>query len=1047
MTTPAKLTAAQQRVVESLDGPLKVAAGPGSGKTFTLTRRMLKLVERGVSPDDVLILTFSRKAAQELRRKTAEALGRDAPVYTYHAFAARLVEEYGEAEEPPGLITDAQIWLRLRELARDRPLCGFSGSEIQGIAKTASRFIQRSQQELLAPGDWNEILSRWEPGDEESADEKKRSPSQEKRMLETLVELYAAYQESKRQAEEFDYGDCILEAVRLLWTRPDVRASLAERYRYVMVDEYQDTNLAQGVMVMLVAEAGNVLAVGDEDQGIYAFQGANQRNLVDLGELCALRGLGRPDDLLLDVNFRSVPGIVQATARFRSPEKRLRADREKLEKAPHLVLFEANDEASHAEHVVREILRRIEAGASAGREVTWKDFAVLCSRRSAFRAYERCFRQYGVPFRRPESRLMEQAVVRDVVAYLAYAADPAAEISLVRILESPPLRLAPDAIRAILADKAAPSAEAQARYVALVEQIQDLRSRAPYLGVRWAIRTVVDGTGWTRRVEAGRVEDPDQAAEGIDSLLSLAAEFDAMAGGMDAFVEYVDVLAEEDQTVSALESDEDAVSLLTIHGAKGLEWPVVFVHNAEPLNLPRKRQPQTFALYRDPRTLAWDRLASGAPAEGSASPWTDVARSLPDVLGPTRWPGASAVASEGLVLMKSRDDALHQAEELRLAYVGFTRAMDTLYVGGIKKSGEETSGAEERAPVERTRALVEERPAKAGTKKAQEQAAKRARKYFSTIYDDNVKPYQDADEPVPREWEGEGVRFVSLEKVMADLAVVHPRVAEVEARKVRRQAYREQLETGKVIAPDFLPARERKKFLAELEQLRQEALAQPRPASTRPTLSFSALDLFASCPKRYRLSSEAGLPDPRELTVAGAPALGRRLHSAIEDHAKGRPAADILASLRDSAEAVRQFEAYLETPEARMVLQGDVELEVRLDLDPGVIVGRIDRCVPLPDGTFELIDYKTGKRPASPLQLQLYTLGLRRRVTRASFVYLGLGKRVPVPVDAESLGQAREQVEALLRGVASGEREARPDRDRCFPCPFRQAGCRESAAR
>ncbi|AOS65708.1 UvrD-helicase domain-containing protein [Actinoalloteichus hymeniacidonis] len=662
----AGLNPQQHQAVTHQGSPLLVVAGAGSGKTRVLTSRIgYLLAERDVHPGQILAITFTNKAAAEMKERVAGLVGPRANlmwVSTFHSMCARLLRREsralrtllaGEAADASAnsnfSIYDSDDSKRLiTQVARDLDL-----DSKRYPARTLSVHISNLKNELISPAE----------AAEQAADELQRK----------VAEVYAAYQRRLSSSNALDFDDLILRTVDLLQTFPDVAGHYRRRFRHIMVDEYQDTNHAQYVLVReLVGGAtgdqgpavppAELCVVGDADQSIYAFRGATIRNIVEFE-----RDYPEARTILLEQNYRSTQTILAAANAViaRNPDrrdKRLWTDSGDGEK---IVGYVADNEHDEAAFVAREIDRLVDAG-----EVGNGDIAVFYRTNNQSRVFEEIFIRLGLPYRVVGGvRFYERREVRDALAYLRALDNPDDSVGLRRILNVPKRGIGDraEAVVSVYAEqqgigfssalRAASdgrvtllNSRAQKAIAGFVELMDGLRADlAAGSDVAEILEAVLERTGYRAGLEnsddlqdASRVEnltelvtvarefvqqaqaaeatvesaesevesqeagttasDPTEPAEDADLD---AADAGAPAGSLAAFLERVALVADADSVPGAEEGSDGVVTLMTLHTAKGLEFPAVFCTGWEDGIFPHQRALGDAAEAAEERRLAY----------------------------------------------------------------------------------------------------------------------------------------------------------------------------------------------------------------------------------------------------------------------------------------------------------------------------------------------------------------------------------------------------------------------------------------------------------
>ena len=619
-TTPAPagelldgLNAEQRRAVLHEGSPLLIVAGAGSGKTAVLTRRIAYLLAaRDVGPGQVLAITFTNKAAAEMRERVAQLIGpraRNMWVSTFHSTCVRILRN--QASLLPGRNSNFSIYdaddsrRLLLMIGRDM------GIDVKRYSpRLLSNSISNLKNELITPE--QAVAALASDGDD---------------LARIVAEVFAEYQRRLRTANAFDFDDLIGETVAVLQSYPQIAEYYRRRFRHILVDEYQDTNHAQYVLVReLVGVAApdtaavppaELCVVGDADQSIYAFRGATIRNIEDFE-----RDFPSATTILLEQNYRSTQNILSAAnavIAFNSGrrDKRLWTDSGDGELIVGYVADNEHDEA-------RFVAGEIDALADRG-EITYNDVAVFYRTNNSSRSVEEVFIRAGIPYKVVGGvRFYERREIRDIVAYLRVLDNPGDAVSMRRILNTPRRGIGDRAeacvavyaesvdctfAEALIAAAAgrvpllnSRSEKAIAGFVTLLD---DLRGRLDdELGD--LVEAVLDRTGYRAELESSN--DPQDLArlDNLNELVSVAHEFsidranaeavetdldvddevDARPGVLAEFLERVSLVADSDELP---EHDSGVVTLMTLHTAKGLEFPVVFVTGWEDGMFPHMR--------------------------------------------------------------------------------------------------------------------------------------------------------------------------------------------------------------------------------------------------------------------------------------------------------------------------------------------------------------------------------------------------------------------------------------------------------------------------
>ena len=566
------LNEAQKEAVEAIEGPVLVLAGPGSGKTKVLVHRAAYLIKVcGLSPYSIMAVTFTNKAAREMKERLYRLLGErveQLTVGTFHAICARILRREGEAIGIPSsfVIYDEEDQLSaVRQAVRELNL-----NEKLYRPPALLQAISRLKAELIFPSDFNPS-TYWE---------------------EVMRRVYERYQEILKNHNALDFDDLLLAVVRLWREAPQILERYRRRFLQIMVDEFQDTNMAQYEILRELARVHrNLFAVGDEDQSIYRFRGADWRNVFRFRE-------DFPDAkiILLEKNYRSTQNILDAARSIIShnPHRTPKMLYTERGRGLPLILYEAYDEADEGEFVVREIKRLI-----AKKLYSPGDFAVMYRTNAQSRVVEEAFVRHNMPYKLVGAiRFYERKEIKDVLAYLRLILNPMDDISLQRIINVPPRGIGPQTLKTLqnIAFSRASSLYQVLKLVrddpkhlgfsrqvsnsllAFLELLEDLSKAADEKDILSLLDYVLERTGYRDYLQDGTPEGQERW-ENVQELRKAAEEYATFPPreGLAAFLEGVTLVSDVDN----LEERTEVPVLLTLHMAKGLEFPVVFIIGME----------------------------------------------------------------------------------------------------------------------------------------------------------------------------------------------------------------------------------------------------------------------------------------------------------------------------------------------------------------------------------------------------------------------------------------------------------------------------------
>jgi DNA helicase-2/ATP-dependent DNA helicase PcrA len=1029
--------------------PYVVVAGAGSGKTSVMAARIVYLAlvalgridvgHEGVLPGNVLCLTFTNKATENITLRIRRALralelpeGEEPEILNYHGFAAQVLERHGlRAGIEPGqrVLTPAQR-AELCRMVLDR--LSFREAKAEWQPTLIGNILDLADQCANHRVSLDRVIEFNTEQLEVLKDYKSEDPYKAALQRIEFAEAAKVFEELKRDRGAIDFGDQITLALDVVERNDDVCAEYRDRFRAVLLDEYQDTNVAQALLIAEVFGDGfPVTAVGDPDQNIYAWRGASLYNLLNFPRQFPLADGTPAKKLPLYTNFRSGARILAAADAIIGPvpeDQRPDPDKE-LRPWPangkgEVAVTRCSDEWAEAALIADRILERRAAGDE------WSQVAVLCRASRLFGSLQEAFAERGIPAEFVGlSGLLQLPEVVEVLAYARAVADSRASVALARILLGPRYRVGFKDLARVAAwakdrnYKLRESEEGEAQPFLFAEALEHLDEveglpdeararleefRAELGSLREEARRpvgeflaeVVRRTGLLAELDA----DPDVEAaaarrRNIAAFLDEVHAFTPVEGELTlrAFLDYVAVVeAEERQEWSPVQpSDADSVKVMTIHQAKGLEFDTVFVPGMARDVLPNNR------LQHNPAT-------KGRSLDFELRGDRDV---LP------RYDGGNLRE----FWRRLKDQEL--IEERRTCYVALTRARKRLFCSGAHWYGE---GDNVKKPSEFFEELADwgessgEAVVDRGPEASVEHPARGHRERLVRDWPGPALPAK-ADDLFPDGWRS------------AALAGAAPAAAVAALSDEERSAY--ETESG------------------ELRLLAAHLLEAERPSDPAPwmpaTIAVSGVVDYARCPKRFYWSYVRPLP-----RFSGPAArIGTEIHRWIERRSSGQTTLidldeppdltpEELAGEPGRMERLRQ--AFTDSRFAGKVPLF-AERAFLLNVDGHVLRGRIDAIYGEPDGVWEVVDYKTGRRPdpgdpLTRLQLDVYALACttvwRKRPEDLRLVYLYLGEGAEDSWPADDSDVIRERLAASLAGIATGEFDPVPG-DHCRWCDFR----------
>jgi len=598
----------QRAAVLHFEGPALVLAGAGSGKTRTVVHRIAYLLRHhDVLPQQILAVTFTNKAAGELKERVESLIGppgRDLWVSTFHSACLRVLRTYGERIDlKPGFgIYDDGDQL---DLLKD--LLGATQGMADVNPRTLRSLIDRAKSNLWTPerlrddGEraWGRIVAGLP--------------------LESVADVYARYQARLKQANAVDFNDILSRTVDLFDQHRDVLERVQQRAVFIHVDEYQDTNAAQYRLTQQLADTyGNLMVVGDPDQSIYAFRGADVRNILDFR-----RDHENAEVYRLELNYRSVGSVLAvANAVIKHNQGRIDKDLRPVKGDGEKVkLYRAADHRAEGEFVARTIER-----LQAERQLPFASFAVLYRTNSQSRVMEESLRRASIPARIVGGvGFYDRREVKDILSYARAALNPADDVSWRRILNRPKRGIGDTSEKRLAAwaaregvpfsealrnvDEVLPGTPAVKRVNEFVEILTDLSRQAEELPANTFLAAALDQSGYLGSLKREATHEAQGRAENLEELLNAVTEWqDENQGGIADFLDEAALMASvDDSAVKAVNGEEidDAVTLMTLHNAKGLEFDIVFLVGLEENLLPHRNTTSSLQELEEERRLLY----------------------------------------------------------------------------------------------------------------------------------------------------------------------------------------------------------------------------------------------------------------------------------------------------------------------------------------------------------------------------------------------------------------------------------------------------------
>lgn len=565
------LNAPQKQAVETTEGPLLVLAGAGSGKTRVITHRIVQLIQNGVAPHNILAVTFTNKAATEMRERVFALIEKypntsfshidsKPTVTTFHALGVRILREH---HETLNLRRHFIIYDRsdsLRAVKKGLEIAGYDAKQFE--PRKVLSMISKAKGDALSRSGYAETAS--------SYPEKVTSA------------VWEHYEKIMSEEHALDFDDLLLKTLRLLQGYPVIREVLSNRYTYIHIDEYQDTNKVQFEIAKLLAgEKQNICVVGDVDQNIYSWRGADIKNVLQFE-----KNFPGAKTIFLEENYRSTQTIIAvsneiiAKNKMRIPKTVFTSNQE----GEKITLFAALTGADEAEYIVMTAKSLIADGASPS------SIAVLYRTNFQSRVLEEAFLNFNVPYQLLGTKFFERKEVKDVLSFLRLSLNPESTSDIARIVNVPTRGIGKVTMLKMIEGKKDEIKGATLEKVErFTQMIQDITDCARTKKISETLTFIIKRTGMEIDFKKNGTEDDLERLENLQELVSLATGYDHLdpEAGVEALIENAALQSDQDELQD--KEQKDAVRLMTVHASKGLEFPYVFISGMEEGLFPHER--------------------------------------------------------------------------------------------------------------------------------------------------------------------------------------------------------------------------------------------------------------------------------------------------------------------------------------------------------------------------------------------------------------------------------------------------------------------------
>ncbi len=584
------LNEAQYRAVTSISGPLLVLAGAGSGKTRVITHRIVHLIHQGIVPHNILAVTFTNKAAKEMRERVESLIQKYATdpearvtswptVTTFHALGVRLLREHHEVLglQRHFIIHDRSDSVRAVKQALEK--ANYNPKEFE--PRKILGKISRAKGDAITPEQF-----------------KANATSYPDRVT---AEVWLQYETIIAAEHALDFDDLLVKTLALVRDYPYVREILTKRYQYIHIDEYQDTNRVQFEIARLLAGAQhNICVVGDIDQNIYSWRGADIKNVLQFE-----KHFPNTTTVLLEENYRSTQTIINASNDIIAKNKN-RVAKEVFTNNPageKITLYSAMSGSEEAEYIARTAQSIINEGAKAS------EIAILYRTNFQSRALEEAFLNYGVEYQMLGTKFYERKEIKDVVAYLRLALNPGSTGDLVRIINEPARGIGKVTLDKVLSGNRADLKGATLEKVQRFDDIMmDIAAEARTKPLSETLKFIIKRTGMETEFKKQGTEEDLSRLENLRELVTIGTRFDELGPeeAVEAFMETAALQSDQDELKD--KNEQDAVRLMTIHASKGLEFPYIFITGMEEGLFPHERLDDTGIDHEEERRLFYVAL-------------------------------------------------------------------------------------------------------------------------------------------------------------------------------------------------------------------------------------------------------------------------------------------------------------------------------------------------------------------------------------------------------------------------------------------------------
>ena len=1010
----------QLEAVTHTGTPLLVTAGPGSGKTRVIVERIIHLMRTGLKPSEILCLTFSEKAAQEMKERLEKITDvSDMQISTFHSFCHEIL---GENVLDSGIGIGSGIMTRSSTLVwalKNIDSFGFEhielGNNAVNVIEALIDGISTFKDELITPDELADYLNKKFKQEKNLVQDIEQYDYLQK--LCDLHKIYVKHQDYLKKSKLIDFDEMITSTIELFKKKPNVLSRYHKKFKHVLVDEFQDNNYAQLELVRLLAPSGNVTVVGDDDQSIYRFQGAYVANFQHF-----MKSYDNVKQCFLRQNYRSTQNIVNLASKLLEnlPLRQKKELFSSNEVGDKIVIARCTHDMSEVEFVVNKIKEllgsKITRRDDTQRPLSFRDFAVLSRRRIDGKKFAQALNAYGIPATFVgEANIFNSATGRDLLAYLDVASNPTnSALAIIRILKNSGIsdqniarinqeakkrrrnsETNSDFVYDVLLDLGAPELDQLDELFDIQKQFQTLTSLPTQSTVSEAIFQIMMSVTDLYKSATQTDTLADRKKQTIlKELYHLSLEFESQNknGTLAEFIDYLRLLGEFDVELEENAEIRDAVQVSTIHQSKGKEYSVVFVTDVAQGKLPLRYQAKKFYVPND--------LAKG--------------------------------------LLKDEDEkSLALQEERRLLYVAMTRAQNQLFVVFPTKYAQNVRQSKPSVFLEEIE--FEKNPLVEVID-------------FAGSTQETLLQEQGKVDIIQQDLQAKATKFVNQMQLESAIARI------VDLSKV--EYFKKNKTLDGFETEDLFTVESNNDVDALL-------VGEKIPLINKETLKLSAskFETYMKCPLQFKFAHVLEVPTPAQTYFN----LGTAVHAVAEQLTKlekegQKPTEEIAFEIleknwdsdayksekkedEDLAKAKEMIQLYLKWISENPNKAIDVEKRFKIEIGGIPVTGSIDRVEQTPSGEYQVIDFKTGgvyetkNSIKEDTQMNVYALAVEstygKLPEKTSLFYLKEGKMLENVLKTDNLERVKAKLDQVTQSILAEDFEARPEKGACYNCAFK----------